>query len=161
MKWKFSVFSSQDGSSRQQSICRFSLETEYLDNEGSGQTVSLQVLTWPDPSKRSMEEKPLILIFSLRFSILLQSRQCRKTQKEIFIKIHKCKCPKMTWSKLSYRLGLKGASRRGLLEINSCCSSIGKSALSTCNKLARLLLSEVLQVHAASHSKNVLHSKWN
>lgn len=151
-----------DERSRQQSICQFCLETEYLGNEGSGQTASLQILAWPDPSKRSMEEKALRLIFFLpRFSILFQSRYCRTTQQEMFIKIQKCKSPIITWSKLSYRLGLKGASRRGLLDINSCCSINGKSALSTCNALARLLLSEVLQVHTASHSKNVMYSKWN
>lgn len=41
----------------------FSFETEYLGTEGSGQTVSLQILTWLDPSKRSVEEKVLRLIF--------------------------------------------------------------------------------------------------
>lgn len=41
----------------------FSFETEYLGNEGSGQTASLQILTWLDPSKRSVEEKVLRLIF--------------------------------------------------------------------------------------------------
>lgn len=40
------------------------LETEYLGKREVKKAVPIQILTWPDPSKISMEEKTLGLIFS-------------------------------------------------------------------------------------------------
>lgn len=83
-----------DDNRTQQATSLFSLETKYLGNEGSKKPVPLQILTWADPSKRSMEEKALGLIFPPRFSVLLCSRQCRKKEQGMFMKNHGCKSPK-------------------------------------------------------------------
>lgn len=40
------------------------LETEYLGKREVKKAVPIQILTWPDPSNISMEEKTLGLIFS-------------------------------------------------------------------------------------------------
>lgn len=62
------------------------LETEYLGKREVKKAVSIQVLTWPDPSKISMEEKTLGLIFFLDFKSCFTLDNVERNSKKCLFK---------------------------------------------------------------------------